>query len=163
MKVWLLLLLVLILAAATPVCNQTDYADFYFDLCLADPLCQEALDLHSHERALFSNLLSSVLLTAMHLSPEEMCYGGNFTAVWLGVITGFPFCQWNQVPDSELGCICRGDRLCEALHPSKFSLDRIGLYAAVFVALVIIVYALLSVTKDSRDNRKRWAEQLAQK
>lgn len=153
----LLLLLVVWTVASSPVCTESDYASYYFSLCIADPLCQEALDLNLDDQTLFANLLSTTLLSATHLTYVDMCQSVNVTGLWLGFITGFPFCQWNQVPDLERECVCREDRLCEPLHPSRFRIDTLGLYAVVLVAGTIVIYTLLSVSKDSREIRKRWA------
>ena len=155
--VLLLLSLLGLLATATPVCNESTYADFYFDLCLADTDCAYSLDLHADERSLFANILHNDLLVPSHLSYIDMCQDANVTGIWLGILTGFPFCQWNQVPDLSLGCVCREDRLCSPSHPSTFAVDELGLYVILLVALVIIAYASLSVTKDSREVRKELA------
>lgn len=154
MRRLLAVLLLLTAATATPVCNESTYADYYFDLCEASTLCSYNLNLHSGDRALFANILHNDLLVPSNLSSVEMCQDASVVPIWLGVITGFPFCQWNQIPHLELGCICREDRLCTPLHPSTFAFDELGLYAILLVALVIASYTALSVTKDSRETRK---------
>lgn len=140
-------------AGGSPVCSAVDYADYYFDLCIADTLCQDSLDLHADERALFANVLYNRLMLPSHLTPDEVCQNENATLLFLGVITGFPFCQSNQVPDSELGCICRDDRLCLLSESSDFRISPFGIWVVLLLIVIVMTYAFFSVTRQSQDTR----------
>lgn len=152
----LVLALLLLLASirASP-CNSTTYADFYFELCLNSTACAYHLDLHSGDAPLFENLLLHDLLQPSGLTADDMCIDENVTRIWLGVISRFPFCQWNQIPDIEVGCICRTDRLCVAEHPTKFSLNTVGYWITASLMILVIGYAVFSLTKAIKENRSK--------
>lgn len=130
-----------------PVCTESDYAQFYFETCLADSHCAHNLNLHAEEFEAFEYLLHTEILQPMYLQPADICAGDAFPVV-LAVLRHYEFCKPNHILDIDAGCICRHDRDCEEKSPSHFRLSELSKTLLILVFVVLAIYIGLSMLKS---------------
>lgn len=140
------MLLLLFATAAALVCNETNFTQFYFDLCLADLQCNYNFDLHPDEFAFFSYLMESEMLVPRNLTWAEICDSDNSAILWLAALRVQPLCLPNQLRDPDLGCIPRSDRM--EIHVAFTLVSELGLVLLQLVVLGIALYISFKFFKE---------------
>jgi len=130
-----------------PLCTESDYQQFYFETCLADPHCTHNLNLHADEFEAFGYLLHTEILQSMQLQPAHICATDAFPVV-LALLRHYEFCKPNHILDIDAGCICRHDRDCEEKSPSYFRLSELSKTLLILVFVVLAIYIGLSMLKS---------------
>lgn len=141
-----MLLFLLFAATAALVCNETNFSQFYFDLCLADSQCNYNFDLHPDEFTFFAYLMESEMLVPRNLTWAEICESDNSAVLWLASLRVQPLCLPNQLRDPDLGCIARADRT--EMRIAFTLLSELGLVLLQLVVLGIAVYISFKLFKE---------------
>jgi len=131
------------------VCSEQDYVQHYFEACLANPLCQENLNLFGNEAAYFDHVLHNELLWPKQLDWEAVCREDAYDYVFADLCT-HEFCRPNYIMDVSRGCICRHDRECEEKSPSYFRLSELAKVVLILVLVILVIYVGLAMLKDLR-------------
>lgn len=148
----LLLLLLATAIVSASICNESTYAEYFFDLCAADTDCQRNFALRADDATYFAYLLDTLILAPAVLNATDICAS---PALLLGILRIFPTCPPNQQPDSELGCVLRDDRLTEP-PASRAHYDRLSSAGSILLlaaVTILILYVLFKVFRELADLR----------
>ncbi len=97
------------LARGLVICTNTTYAEYYFQWCLADPVCQENLHLFEDDLWTFTETFNGELLEPMGLTGNSTC-DPIAMPFWHGLLRTVNLCYPNHFRDPSGVCILRPGR-----------------------------------------------------
>jgi len=133
---------------AEPLCNESTYAQYYFDRCLADAQCTYNFDLHSDEFAFFEYLLNTELLAPRSLNATAICVSSEAETLWLAELRVHQLCLPNQLRDPNLGCILRSDRTDDGQRKSHHRTSALGVLLVQVGILAIFLYTSFKLFRE---------------
>jgi len=133
---WLLVLTLLCLGAEALLCDESTYTEYYFELCLLDPVCQAAWNLYPDEFTAFDYLMITQLMQPREFSWHDVCDECH-EAQWLANLRVHRVCPPNYDRYGAGECRCRSESQCTETPPGDYGFAKLVIIA---VATIFVVY-----------------------
>jgi len=132
------------------LCDETDYTEHYFQVCLLDTACQRNWNLYPGDLQLFDYLMITELMQPRSFDWEDICEDAKDEKHWLASLRTHPFCPPNYIRRGRDGCVCLAEAQCDEIPPSGFRLTDFGKILFIGIAIVFIVYIGFNQIKELR-------------